>query len=48
MSREIGPEAHGKEQVCALSPVTIDRLLRSYRHLGLRRPFPKIKPGSLL
>ena len=37
-----------KEQVCAMSPATIDRLLRPHRQPELRRPFSTTKPGSLL
>jgi len=35
-------------QLCRMSPSTIDRLLRSWRRLGGRRPFTTTKPGSLL
>ncbi len=35
-------------QLCRMSPSTIDRLLRSWRRLGGRRPFITTKPGSLL
>lgn len=42
----VSPEA--KEQMCRLSPATIDRLLRPYRQRGQRRPFSTTKPGSLL
>jgi len=34
--------------LCRMSPSTIDRLLRSWRRLGGRRPFTTTKPGSLL
>ena len=37
-----------KDQLCRMSQATIDRLLRPYRHRGLRRPFSTTKPGSLL
>lgn len=37
-----------KEQLCQMSPATIDRLLKPHRHRGLRRPFSTTKPGSLL
>lgn len=37
-----------KEQVCAMSPATIDRLLRPHRRPEFRRPFATTKPGSLL
>ena len=35
-------------ELCRVSPSTIDRLLRSYRRLGGRRPFTITKPGNLL
>jgi len=35
-------------QLCRMSPSTIDRLLRSWRRVGGRRPFTTTKPGSLL
>lgn len=35
-------------QLLRMSPSTIDRLLRPYRHRCLRRPFSTTKPGSLL
>jgi len=37
-----------EEQLCQMSPATIDRLLRPWRRLGGRRPFSTTKPGSLL
>jgi len=37
-----------EDQLCRMSPSTIDRLLRPYRRLGGRRPFTTTKPGSLL
>ena len=37
-----------KEQVCAMSAATIDRLLRPHRHPEHRRPFSTTRPGSLL
>lgn len=37
-----------REQLCQISVTTIDRLLKPYRHRGLRRPFSTTKPGSLL
>ena len=36
------------EQLCQMSAATIDRVLKAYRHRGLRRPFSTTKPGSLL
>ena len=33
--------------LCRMSPATIDRLLRSYRRLGGRRPFATTKPMQL-
>jgi hypothetical protein len=35
-------------QLCQMSSSTIDRLLRSYRWLGGRKPFSTTKPASLL
>ncbi len=37
-----------REQLCRISADTIDRLLKSHRQRGLRRPFSTTKPGSLL
>ena len=37
-----------REQLCRMSPATVDRLLKPYRQRGLRRPFSTTKPGSLL
>ena len=37
-----------REQLCQMSVATVDRLLKPYRHRGLRRPFSTTKPGSLL
>ena len=37
-----------KEQVCPMSPATIDRLLRPHCHPEHRRPFSTARPGSLL
>ncbi len=37
-----------KECLQGMSASTIDRLLKPYRRLGLRRPFSTTKPGSLL
>ena len=37
-----------REQLCRISVATIDRVLKAYRHRGLRRPFSTTKPGSLL
>ncbi len=45
---ECAPTAEIEAQLCRMSPSTIDRLLRSYRRLGGRRPFTTTKPGSLL
>ena len=47
---------HGEQRIdasleailCRISPSTIDRLLRSYRKLGGRRPLSTTRPGSLL
>ena len=41
-------EQEVKDQVCAMSPATIDRLLRPHRQGKLRRPFSTTRPGSLL
>jgi len=49
--RRHGDQAMATEiqaQLCRMSPSTIDRLLRSWRRLGGRRPFTTTKPGSLL
>ena len=46
--RELTLEGAVKEQLCRMSPATIDRLLKPYRQRGLRRPFGTTKPGSLL
>jgi hypothetical protein len=35
-------------ELCRMSPSTIDRLLRSYRRLGGRRPLTTTRPGSIL
>ena len=45
---ELTLEGEVKEQLCQMSPATIDRRLKPYRHRGLRRPFSTTKPGSLL
>ncbi len=45
---ELVLEPEIEEQVCAMSPATIDRLLRPHRHQDHRRPFSTTKPGSLL
>lgn len=37
-----------EEQLCQMSPSTIDRLLRPYRKTGGRKPFSTTRPGSLL
>ena len=45
---ELVLEQEVKDQVCAMSPATIDRLLRPHRQPEFRRPFSTTKPGSLL
>ena len=45
---ELPVDQEVKEQVRSMSAATMDRLLRSYLHQGLRRPFSTTKPGSLL
>ena len=40
--------AEVEEQLCQISPSTIDRLLRPWRRIGGRRPLSTTKPGSLL
>ena len=40
--------AETEAQLCRMSPSTIDRLLKSWRRVGGRRPFTTTKPGSLL
>jgi hypothetical protein len=40
--------AEVEAQLCRMSPSTIDRLLKSWRRVGGRRPFTTTKPGSLL
>jgi hypothetical protein len=37
-----------KDQLCGLSPATMDRLLRPYRQRDQRQPFSTTKPGSLM
>ena len=37
-----------KEQLCQMSPATIDCLLEPYRHRGVRRFISATKSGSLL
>ncbi len=37
-----------EEQLCQMSPSTIDRLLRPYRKIGGRKSFSTTRPGSLL
>jgi len=37
-----------EERLCRMSPSTIDRLLRSYRKNGGRKPISTTRPGSLL
>jgi hypothetical protein len=41
-------DASTEEQLCRMSPSTIDRLLRNYRKVGGRRGLTTTKPGSLL
>jgi len=36
------------DELCRMSPSTMDRLLRPWRRLGRRRPLSTTKPGSLL
>lgn len=43
---EVTPEV--ASQLGRVSPATIDRVLKPYRHKGMRRPFTTTKPGSLL
>ena len=45
---ELVLEPEIKDQVCAMSPATMDRLLRPHRQPEHRRPFATTKPGSLL
>lgn len=45
---ELSLESEVRDQLCQLSPATIDRRLRPYRQRGQRRPFSTTKPGSLL
>ena len=45
---ELVLETEIKEQLCAMSAATIDRLLRPHRQGSLRRPFSTTKPGTLL
>ena len=45
---ELSPEGGLRGQVEGTSAATIDRLLKSCRQPGLRRPFGTTKPGSLL
>ena len=37
-----------EERLCRMSPSTMDRLLRSHRRNGGRKPFSMTRPGSLL
>ena len=37
-----------EEQLCQMSPSSIDRLLRPYRRIGGRKSFSTTRPGSLL
>ena len=45
---ELAVPGEVSEQLCQMSAATIDRVLKAYRHRGLRRPFSTTKPGSLL
>ena len=45
---EVTASAEVEAQLCQMSPSTIDRLLKPWRHLGGRRPFSTTKPASLL
>jgi len=45
---ELAINASLEAELCQMSPSTIDRLLRPWRHLGGRRPLSTTKPGSLL
>ncbi|MCY4365684.1 MAG: hypothetical protein OXE17_05600 [Chloroflexi bacterium] len=45
---ELVLEQEVRDQVCAISAATIDRLLRTYRLPELRRPFSTTRPGTLL
>ena len=45
---ELAVNAGLEDQLCQMSPSTIDRLLRPYRRLGGCHPFTTTKPGSLL
>ena len=45
---ELSLESEVRDQLCQLSPATIDRRLRPHRQRGQRRPFSSTKPGSLL
>jgi hypothetical protein len=44
----LGLTSEVKKGLLQMSPSTIDRLLRPYRHMVTRRPFSTTKPGSLL
>jgi len=45
---ELAINASLEAELCQMSPSTIDRLLRPWRHLGGRRRLSTTKPGSLL
>jgi hypothetical protein len=45
---ELFLEDEVRDQLCRMSPATLDRLLRPYRQRGHRRPFSTTKRGSLL
>ena len=45
---EVTASAEVEAHLCQMSPSTIDRLLKPWRHLGGRRPFSTTKPASLL
>jgi hypothetical protein len=45
---ELDIDAITENQLCRMSPATIDRLLQPWRRLGGRRPVSTTKPGSLL
>lgn len=45
---ELDIDVSVEDQLCRISPATIDRLLRPWRRVGGRRPVSTTKPGSLL
>ncbi len=45
---ELNLEREVREQLCQMSPATIDCLLEPYRHRGVRRSISATKSGSLL